>query len=121
MTERVSKEAADRFARGHQISSRDSFLRAAAYYRSSEFFLHGNPHDPRIGSAYRKSVQCYEACAGLFDPPIEPVEIPYEQTTLPSYFHRVDHSDRRRPVIIMHTGFDGSAQENACRRCSCGR
>jgi pimeloyl-ACP methyl ester carboxylesterase len=74
--------------------------------------LHGNPRDPRITSAYQKSVECYKASAKLFDPPIEPVEIPYEHTTLPGYLHRVDRSDRKRPLLIIHSGFDGgSAQE----------
>lgn len=112
IAEKVGREAADQLARGHRISARDSFLRAATYYCASEFFLHGNPRDPRITSAYRKSVECYEACAKLFDQPIEPVEIPYENTTLPGYFHRVDRSDRKRPLLIIHSGFDGgSAQE----------
>jgi pimeloyl-ACP methyl ester carboxylesterase len=111
IAERVAREAADQLARGHKISARNSFLRASTYYRASEFFLHGNPQDPRIDVAYRKSVECYRACAGLYDPPIEPVEIPYEHTTLPGYLHRVDSSDRRRPLIILHTGFDGSAEE----------
>ena len=110
--EKVAQEAADQLARGHHISARDSFLRAASHYCTSEFFLHGNPRDPRITSAYQKSVECYTASAKLFDPPIEPVEIPYENTTLPGYFHRVDHSERKRPLLIIHSGFDGgSAQE----------
>jgi len=109
--EKVSSEAADQLNNGHRISARDSFLRAAGYYRASEFFLHGNPQDPRIQSAYQKSVACYKACAALYDPPIEPVEIPYEGTTLPGYFHRVDHSNSSRPTILMHSGFDGSAEE----------
>jgi len=110
--EKVAQEAADQLARGHRISARDSFLRAATYYCASEFFLHGNPRDPRITSAYQKSVECYRASAKLFDPPIEPVEIPYENTTLPGYFHRVDPSRRKRPLLMIHSGFDGgSAQE----------
>ena len=109
--ERISKEAAEQLAKRHRISARDGFLRAATYYRASEFFLHGNQRDPRIADAYRKSVECYRACAGLYDPPIESVEIPYEHTTLPGYFHRVDESSRRRPLLIMHSGFDGSAEE----------
>ena len=109
--ERVAREAAGQLARDHCISARDGFLRAATYYRVSEFFLHGNPRDPRIASAYRKSVDCYQACAKLYDPPIEPVEIPYEHTTLPGYFHRVDNSSHQHPTVIMHSGFDGSAEE----------
>jgi dienelactone hydrolase len=109
--DRVAKEAADQLSRGHRISARDSYLRATGYYFSSEFFLHANPEDPRIARAYRLSVECYKNCAALYDPPITPVEILYEHTTLPGYFHRVDGSDRPRPTVIMHTGFDGSAEE----------
>src|ERR1700727_1324860 len=67
--ERVAKEAAEQLARRHRISARDGFLRAATYYRASEFFLHANPSDPRIKRAYQDSVRCYKACAALFDPP----------------------------------------------------
>ena len=109
--ERVASDAANQLVHGHNISARDSYLRAATYHRASEFFLHSNPRDPRIASAYRKSVECYETCARLFEPPIEPVEIPYEHTSLPGYFHRVDASDHKRPLLIIHSGYDGSAQE----------
>lgn len=109
--ETVAAEAEKQLAEGHRISARDGFLRASTYYRASEFFLHGNPGDQRITSAYRKSVQAYKSCAALVDPPVAAVEIPYEHTTLPGYFHRVDGSDRKRPLLIMHSGFDGSAEE----------
>ncbi len=109
--ENVATEAADQLAHGHRISARDSFLRATTYYRTSEFFLHGNPADPRIQTAYQKSIHCYKACCALYDPPILPVEIPYEGTTLPGYLHRVDDSGRARPTLIIHSGFDGSAEE----------
>ena len=109
--DRVAKEAAGQLARGHKISARDSYLRASTAYRCSEFFLHANPKDPRIARAYKLSVDCYKACAALYDPPIVSVEIPYEHTTLPGYFHRPDRSTRKRPTLILHTGFDGSAEE----------
>jgi pimeloyl-ACP methyl ester carboxylesterase len=109
--ERIFAEAEAQFSAGHRISARDSYLRATTYFRTSEFFLHGNPEDPRIYSAYRKSIQAYKACCALYDPSILPVEIPYESTTLPGYFHRVDDSATRRPLLIIHSGFDGSAEE----------
>ena len=109
--DRIAKEAADQLARGHRISARDSFLRAATYYQASEFFLHGDPKDPRIMRAYHLSTDCYRQCAKLHDPVIEPVEIPYEKTTLPGYFHHADRTNAPRPTLIMHTGFDGSAEE----------
>ncbi len=109
--DRIAAEGEGQLAKGHRISARDSFLRASNYYRSSEFFLHANGADPRVSRAYRRSVETYKACAKLYDPPIEPVEIPYEAKTLPGYLHRVDGSAKRRPLLIMHTGFDGSAEE----------
>ncbi|MER6782600.1 MULTISPECIES: hypothetical protein [unclassified Streptomyces] len=62
----------------------------------AEFFLHGHPCDPRHEDAYDRSVACSKAAA-LFIPVIEPVEIPYEDTTLPGRFHRVDDSGTPRP------------------------
>jgi pimeloyl-ACP methyl ester carboxylesterase len=109
--ERVSAEADAQLAAGHRVSARDGYLRAANYFRTSEFFLHGNHEDPRIYSAYKKSIRAYKLSASLFDPPILPVEIPYENTTLPGYFHRVDESGTKRALLILHTGFDGSAEE----------
>jgi dienelactone hydrolase len=109
--DRIAKQAADQLARNHRISARDSFLRATTYYQSSEFFLHGNPGDSRIERAYRLSTDCYKQGARLYDPLIESIEIPYEQTRLPGYFHHADTTGRPRPTLIMHTGFDGSAEE----------
>ncbi len=109
--ERVFAEAEAQHAAGHRISARDSYLRATTYFRNSEFFLHGNPDDARIDSAYEKSILAYKSCCALYDPPILPVEIPYENRTLPGYFHRVDDSDSKRPLFLMHSGFDGSAEE----------
>jgi len=109
--DRLAGEADGQLARGHKISARDNYLRAANNYRSSEFFLHAKPKDPRVVRAYSRQIETYKAAAGLFDVPIEPVEIPYEATSLPGYFHRVDRSDQPRPLLIMHTGFDGSAEE----------
>lgn len=109
--ERVFAEAQAQHAADHLVSARDGYLRASHYFRNSEFFLHGNPEDPRIYSTYKKSIQSYQLGCPLYSTPILPVEIPYENTTLPGYFHRVDESGARRPLLILHTGFDGSAEE----------
>jgi pimeloyl-ACP methyl ester carboxylesterase len=109
--DRIAKDGSDQLSRNHRISARDSLLRATSYYQSSEFFLHGNPKDPRIARAYTLSVDCYKRCAKLYEPLIEPVEIPYEKTSLPGYFHHATNGGELRPTLIVHTGFDGSAEE----------
>lgn len=62
-------------------------------------------------AAYDAQVECFRAAAELADAPIEPVEIPYEGTTLPGYLYRVDDSGVPRPTVLMCNGFDGSAEE----------
>ncbi|GAA2273460.1 alpha/beta fold hydrolase [Kitasatospora cystarginea] len=109
--DRVSGEAARDLAAGHPVSARDGFLRASNYYRSAEFFLHGDPRDPRHDHAYDRSVECFQAAAALFTPRVEPVRIPYEGTTLPGYLYRADTSGTPRPTVVMHNGFDGTAEE----------
>jgi pimeloyl-ACP methyl ester carboxylesterase len=107
----IAAEAQASLTARRRISARDGFLRASNYYRNSEFFLHANPADPRMRHAYEQSVACFRQTAGLFDLPVEVVEIPYERTTLPGYFYRADASPAPRPLIVMHNGFDGSVEE----------
>ena len=109
--DRIAAEGRDQLRRGHRISARDSFMRASSYYYSSEFFLHGTPGDPRISRAYRNSIGCYKQACALFETPIEPVDIPYEGKRLPGYFHQPDGPHQKRPTLLIHTGFDGSAEE----------
>ncbi|MEC0225661.1 hypothetical protein [Paenibacillus alba] len=46
--ERIHALAIDSLERGNRISAREFYMRASNYYRTAEFFLHGNPTDPRI-------------------------------------------------------------------------
>jgi len=68
--DRVAAEAEKQSAAGHLVSARDGLLRASNYYRSADFYLHGNPDDPRISHAYTRARESFVAAAGLFDPPV---------------------------------------------------
>jgi alpha-beta hydrolase superfamily lysophospholipase len=43
--------------------------------------------------------------------PIRPVEIPFEGKSLPGYLCLVDDSKAKRPLLLIQTGFDGTAEE----------
>ncbi|MGW4519653.1 alpha/beta hydrolase family protein [Amycolatopsis sp. NPDC004378] len=101
MADRLYAEAAD----AGPVTARDLLLRASMYYFSAEFFLHGDPADPRIDAAYDRSVECFRRADVA-----EPVEIPYEGTVLPGYLYRAPGAGPK-PLLIMHSGFDGSAEE----------
>jgi alpha-beta hydrolase superfamily lysophospholipase len=109
--EDVRKIAEKCLEEAHIISAREAFLRAANYYRSSEFFLHDDPEDLRVWSAWEDSRTCFAAAAKLFVPPVEQVHIPYQGKELPGYFYRVDESNQPRPTVILQTGFDGTVEE----------
>jgi alpha-beta hydrolase superfamily lysophospholipase len=90
-------------------SARELFLRANNYYRTAEFFL--SPHDPRRVTTYEKSRAAFRQAIVLMNPPVEQVHIPYEGTTLPGYFYRVDDSDMPRPTVLALGGFDSTGEE----------
>jgi pimeloyl-ACP methyl ester carboxylesterase len=105
------KAGNDLIARGRKISARQEFFKASNYYRTAEFFLHTHPEDPRILSTWKKSRDCFLKGAQLADRPIIPVSIPFEGTELPGYLCLVDNSGAKRPLLIAHSGFDGTAEE----------
>ncbi len=109
--ERIRGIADDSLAAGHEVSAREAYLRATTYYAMAEFYLHGDPSDPRIRESSAKSRDCFARAAALSTPAIEPVLIPYEDTTLPGYFYHAEGSGTPRPTLILQTGFDGTQEE----------
>ncbi len=108
--DRVAREARMAAAAGHDVTARDGLLRASNYYRNADFFLHGNPDDPRIRAAHTNSVVAFQEAAARMPYPLIPVEIPFEGTTLHGYYYRAP-GEGRTPVVVMHNGFDGSVEE----------
>ena len=110
--DRVSAIAEESEAKGHKVSACEAYLRASNYYRTSYPFLYDAPVNPQLVEAFDKETAAFHRAAALFDPPVEPVEIPYEGTTLPGYFYRVDDSNERRPTLITTNGYDSTIQES---------
>ncbi|MBU4563995.1 MAG: alpha/beta fold hydrolase [Desulfarculus sp.] len=98
-------------ARGHRVSTREALLRASAYYRPADFFLHADPGDPRILESWKLSRDTFRQAARLMDHPVEVAAIPYENTTLPGYFMCPDDTRLPRKTLIVQTGFDGTGEE----------
>lgn len=98
-------------AGGQTVSAREAYLRASNYYRTAEFFLHGDPQDPRIMTTWGSSRTTFRQAIRLLDSPAEIIEIPYEHTHLSGYFYRVDNSSTPRPTLIVHGGYDSTGEE----------
>lgn len=108
---RVAAIGDDCTAAGHNASAQEAYFRACNYYRSSYFPLYGTPVDPRLVEAFDKETEVFLKGAALSTFPIEAVEIPFEETTLPGYFVQVDGSGEPRPTIVHTNGYDSTIQE----------
>jgi pimeloyl-ACP methyl ester carboxylesterase len=95
----------------HAISASGAYVRASSYYRAAYLPLYGSPVDPRLVEAFEKEAAAFQKAAALMTPPVEPVEIPFEGSTLPGYFCRVDGSERPRSTLICTNGYDSTIYE----------
>ena len=94
----------------HKISARHAYFRASSYYRTAGFYLHNPEGIEKALATWRKSVDCFlKAIESL--PNIEPVEIPYKDTTMPGYFLKGDGTSGKAPLLLLQTGFDGTGEE----------
>lgn len=109
--ERVERQADDASRAGNDRTARSAFLRAHNYYRSAEFFL--DPSDPRRRPTYEHSRETFRAGVSLLDTPVETIEIPYEENTLPGYLFLPDreHGTGASPTVVCLGGFDSIAEE----------
>jgi pimeloyl-ACP methyl ester carboxylesterase len=109
--DRIAAVGEESASAGHAVSARDAYLRASSYYRTAYLPLYGSPVDPRLVEAFDKETTVFQKAAALMRPPVEPVEIPYERTTLPGYFCQVDDSGRPRPTLVCTNGYDSTINE----------
>jgi dienelactone hydrolase len=104
----VEQAGRARIAAGHQRSAAAYLLRAANYYHVGERFLQPKSADGL--AAYRRGVECFkDAAERLGRPRIEPVEVPYEGTSLPALLVHAEPLPGRSgptPAMIFFDGFD---------------
>ncbi|SIR26073.1 Pimeloyl-ACP methyl ester carboxylesterase [Haladaptatus litoreus] len=115
--DRVAETARDALDGEHHETARGAFFRAHNYYRTAEFFLDSD--DPRRRPTYERSRETFRSALDLLDNPVEQVEIPYEDTTLPGYWFSPetggddgdDSSEQSCPTVVCLGGFDSIAEE----------
>lgn len=94
---------------GHEVSARDQFLRASNYYRLA--LLGMMPNDVRLKPTAEKSRSLMKKAGKLFSPPMEYIEIPFEGTVLPGYFHKAESGDKPVKTLIVIGGGETFAED----------
>ncbi|KTD40239.1 alpha/beta hydrolase family protein [Legionella parisiensis] len=97
---------------GFHYDAKLAFLRACTYYRTAFFFLEDEPADPRIEHALQYSIRAFHQALEFFETPVEQVEIPFEETTLPGYLYlNNSFSNHPKPILIDTGGGDSTKEE----------
>lgn len=107
----VDEQACRFLTEGREESARNTFFRAASYYRAADFFLHGNPGDPRIVSIWNDATRCFNGAIARLPIPGEPVEIQADGFMVPAIFFRCRADGVARPTLLLMNGYDGSQEE----------
>ncbi len=109
MALKVRATAEEFSATGHVTSARQAYFRATNYFRAASIYLYDN--DPRGLVAWQNGRDAFLAAAAHSGGLIEHVRIPYEKTTLPGYFITPDTRGKKRPLLLIQTGLDATAED----------
>ncbi len=109
MADHTSDTASKYLRNGNLESAQAAFFRAANYYRAAEIYV--SSKDPRGEATWKKGRNAFLKACELSKGLVKFVEIPFENTVLPAYWCRVDDSGKKRPLLIVQTGLDGTAED----------
>src|ERR1700759_5511242 len=100
----------EEFGKGHVRTAMNCWLRAANYYRHTEFWLEYS--DPRRLEAFTDMEECSRKFIQNLKPAGEVLQIPYENgKTLFAYFVRAPFDTGKQPVLICMGGLDSIKDE----------
>lgn len=93
-------------------SAYHGYLRASNYFRTADFFRRENVDEDKISQTlYESSEAAFVKAMKLSEFVYESVRIPYDNTSLPGYFVKLDDTEKPRRTIIFNGGFDSTMSE----------
>lgn len=94
---------------GHLVSGREALLRATVYYRAVLGSM--RPNDPGFKPTVAHMRECFRKGSSLLEPPVEPIEVPFEGGILPGYFQKATADDTPRRTLMMFGGGETFAED----------
>lgn len=112
LAQRVDKQAQAIDSRKYPVSARNAYFKASTYYRSADFFLHGNWSDPRINDIWDQQRRTFDAALGLMSIPGQRINLNATDDSfyIPTIFYSSGMAGPR-PTLLMCNGYDGSQEE----------
>ncbi|QGY42032.1 alpha/beta hydrolase [Pseudodesulfovibrio cashew] len=109
LSTRVEARGDKALAGGHKLSARTQYLRAAYYARISLIAM--LPDNPELAKRAERTRTLMQKACPLFDPPLEYIEIPFEDTVLPGYFRPALSDGKPAPTLLMIGGGETFAED----------
>src|SRR3954468_4448255 len=91
----------------HPLSAGRKYMRAGLYYLMAERMP--SHKDPRRLIAYRRGLEAYARGLTLRRDPVERVEVPYGNTSLPAFFVKASIAGPA-PCMVHFDGFDATKE-----------
>ncbi|ORW94713.1 hypothetical protein AWB92_10340 [Mycobacterium sp. IEC1808] len=110
LADRIEASARTSAAGGHDVTARDLYLRATIYHRISGQMA-DIAGDADVPPGLSESVRCFREASARMRPTFRPVEVPYEDASLPGYLCLPETSSRGAPTVIDVGGIDAWAEE----------
>jgi dipeptidyl aminopeptidase/acylaminoacyl peptidase len=104
---RLALKAEDDESRGRRLGAGETYYRASLYTSQAERLQ--SPKWEGRNAAYASSIRLLLKHVELSGIPLTPVEIPYEDGSLPGYFYRAP-GDGPSPVVIQWNGLDSTKE-----------
>ncbi|CAK7231342.1 hypothetical protein SCUCBS95973_007878 [Sporothrix curviconia] len=98
------------------VTAREALFRASTYFRSADFYLHGNASDPRLVTLWANQTDAFNGAIALLQPNRgERVTLPSADGTfeIPCIYYRAAgaNATHPRPTVILGNGYDGAQEE----------
>jgi hypothetical protein len=105
---RLAAQAGASAAAGRSHSAARQFLRVSMYYSLATYAADGTSDSALFSKLWEKHRAAWDRFVDLTDVPVERIEIPYEDTTLPGYFFGAAARGEARRTLIYNNGSDGA-------------
>jgi hypothetical protein len=104
---RLQEQADEDLRSRRHASAASAYLRASGYWAQAMGGLLGEKDTEVLSSTFKSHRVCWDGFIDAAQGRHQPVQVPYEGTTLPGWLLRPDDSGRRRPTFVMTNGSDG--------------
>ncbi|KAH8698478.1 2,6-dihydropseudooxynicotine hydrolase [Talaromyces proteolyticus] len=96
-----------------RVSYADRLFAASTYYRAADFFLHGNPDDPRINTLWDKQAACFDTALKHFGNGTRHL-LKADSFSVPIIYFKAPVGvgpTGPKKTILIGNGFDGAMEE----------